>query len=281
LSLLSFRLSVEECAVPANVPLRRVGLDADAAKIGHGGDECLLEVGAVLRPRDDGGAGPAVGEEHLVGSEEPPPLHQVDEVLVVEGVRRDGVDLHRDVGVHAGGARRLQLRRVAGVQRRVQRRRLDPRRERVAVREPHSVRRCVQQERVKTHTVRQYFSSFKMDSLQDGTSTTIHDTSLISRHEALFSARRLPRSVAIDTTGPDHTLTVRVGDGLSRGVLEMEYSDARPSFLSRASKPFYRHSSQSPPGFTKSSASGPLFMKTGKYGPVWFCGSQKTIRFEI
>jgi hypothetical protein len=134
--------SVEEGAVPADVPLRGVGLDADAAEPGHGVDEGLLEVGGVLRPRHDGGLRAGVGVEHLVGGEEPPAIDQVDEVLVVEGLRGDGVQLQRDVGVHPRRARRLQVRRVRGVHRRVHRRRLDPFRERAAVREPHRVRRC-------------------------------------------------------------------------------------------------------------------------------------------
>lgn len=134
--------SDEHRAVAADVALRRVGLDADAAEVGHGGDEGELEVGAVGRPGVDGGARAVVGVEHLVGGEEAHPLLEVDEVLVVEGARRHRVQLQRDVRVHAGGARRLQLRRVPGVHRRVHRRRLDPARERAAVREPHRVRRC-------------------------------------------------------------------------------------------------------------------------------------------
>jgi hypothetical protein len=134
--------SVEEGAVAADVPERRVGLDADAAEPGDGVDEGLLEGGGVLRPRHHGGLRPRVGEEHLVGGEEPPAVHQVGEVLVVEGLRRHGVQLQRDVGVHPRRARRLQVLRVRRVHRRVHRLRLDPVRERAAVREPHRVRRC-------------------------------------------------------------------------------------------------------------------------------------------
>ena len=134
--------SVEEGAIPADVPLRGVGLDADAAEPGDGVDEGLLEVGGVLRPRHHGGLRAGVGVEHLVGGEEPPAVDQVDEVLVVEGLRGDGVQLQRDVGVHPRRARRLQVRRVRRVHRRVHRRRLDPARERAAVRQPHRVRRC-------------------------------------------------------------------------------------------------------------------------------------------
>jgi len=71
------------------------GLDADASELSHGGDEGVEESRLVGGEVVDGGAGPAVGEEHLVGGQQALHLLQRLVVAVVELARRDGVQ-HRE-----------------------------------------------------------------------------------------------------------------------------------------------------------------------------------------
>lgn len=56
----------------------------------------------------------AAGEERLVGVQEPPQLHQILEVLVVEG-RGSGVEPAGDVAVAAQGTQRVELLAVGGI----------------------------------------------------------------------------------------------------------------------------------------------------------------------
>lgn len=114
------RRLAEDIAPGSDVP-PRPSLDADAAELGHGGDEGPFEGCGVLGPGVDSGAGTGVGMEDLIGGEEAQPLLEVLEVDIVEGPRGDGVHVDGDPGVDVARAHGLQLRRVGPVQRRVHR----------------------------------------------------------------------------------------------------------------------------------------------------------------
>jgi hypothetical protein len=123
------------------------GLEADPAELGHGGDEGLLEGGAVGGEEVDGGAGAAVGEEHLVGGEQALVVAEVVEVGVVEDPGRGRVQ-HRDRRrAVVDGAHPTQRPQVLQVHRRVPRQvlleRVDPTDELVAVRHADRVRACM------------------------------------------------------------------------------------------------------------------------------------------
>jgi hypothetical protein len=112
------------------------GLEPDPAELGHGGDEGLLEGGVVGGEEVDGGARPAVGEEHLVGGEQALVGAQVVEVGVVEDARRGRVQHRERCGAVVDGAHAPQRTQVVQVHRRVPRQppleRVDPADELVA-----------------------------------------------------------------------------------------------------------------------------------------------------
>jgi hypothetical protein len=134
------RNSVEHRTVAADVPLGP-SLDPDPAHLGDGLHKGLVKRASASSPRVDGGPGPRVGVEQLVGREQAHPALQVPVVLVVEGPRRHHVHGHRDPRVHVRRAPGSELGRKARVQGRVLCRPADPAREGVAVRQAHRVAR--------------------------------------------------------------------------------------------------------------------------------------------
>jgi len=122
------------------------GLDPDPAELGHGGDEGLVEGGAVGGEDVDGGSGSAVGEEHLVGRQQALVVAEVVEVGVVEDLGRGHVQHGERRGAVVDGTHPPQRPQEVEVHRRVPRQplleRVDPPNELVAVRHPNRVRAC-------------------------------------------------------------------------------------------------------------------------------------------
>ena len=110
--------SIECTAVSANVPIPS-GLNSDPAEFGHGSNKSVLESLGIGCPGIDGGFRPGIGEEDLVGGEEPLSRHQVLEVDVVKSPWGGGVHVDGYRGVHDPGAHRLQLACVCSVESRV------------------------------------------------------------------------------------------------------------------------------------------------------------------
>ena len=109
------KLSIESSAVPSDLT-SIAGLDTDTSELSHGGDERAVEGGGVVGEVEDGGLRVGVSEEHFVGREKSLLVHQILEVDVVEGPRRDGVHVDGDSGVNVAGAGRHELLGVVGVE---------------------------------------------------------------------------------------------------------------------------------------------------------------------
>lgn len=124
------------------------GLDPDPTHLCDRGDEGLLECRVVRCEQVDRGPRSRICEQRLVRDEEALSLLEVLEVDVVERLRRCGVHVDGDSGVHVDRAHLPQLQRVAEVQVRVDpacwAEVVDPLGEFAAVRETNRVRTYIQ-----------------------------------------------------------------------------------------------------------------------------------------
>jgi hypothetical protein len=136
---------VDPGAYPADLAVGG-GLDADAAELGHGVGEGVEEGGLVGGEAVDGGAGAAVGEEHLVGGQQALHLLQRPVVAVVERAGRHGVQHRERRRAVVQRARPPHLPQEVEVHRRAgggALERVQPPHELVAVRHPDRVPTCV------------------------------------------------------------------------------------------------------------------------------------------
>lgn len=76
-------------------------LNPHPSQLSDGGNKSVVESVLTGGKEVDGGLGPCVGEEDLVGGEEALALLEVLEVLIVEGLGSDRVHVDGDPGVHS------------------------------------------------------------------------------------------------------------------------------------------------------------------------------------